>query len=244
MAIDKVFGQHAVMLLFTQGKRPIHRLLIEQFHQKQYQEIILMAYQKAIDVAFVSMKEIEGEVGKVVHQGIVAMTETVYLYDEKDFSSLLSSAKQAPLVLILDGLTDPHNVGACLRTADGMGVDFVVLPKDKSSPINATVAKVASGALESVPIVMVTNLATAMKSLQALGVWIYGASGKATKPITAIDFKGAVALVMGREGDGMRRLTEETCDDVFYIPMNGVIESYNVSVATGMSLYEVMRQRN
>lgn len=147
------------------------------------------------------------------------------------------------LILILDGITDPHNLGACLRSADATGVDFVVIPKDKSASITPVVSKVACGAAESIPLVRVTNLARAMDILKQQGVWIFGAAGEAENLLYAMDCSGNIALVMGAEGTGLRRLTREHCDGLFSLPMMGSVESLNVSVATGVSLYEVIRQR-
>jgi 23S rRNA (guanosine2251-2'-O)-methyltransferase len=147
------------------------------------------------------------------------------------------------LLLILDGVTDPHNLGACLRVADGAGVDAVIVPKDRSVHLNATVSKVASGAAETMPLIAVTNLARTMRELQEAGVWLIGTDDQTEKTLYDMDFTGPVALVMGAEGEGMRRLTRETCDALVKIPMMGGVESLNVSVASGVALYEARRQR-
>lgn len=153
-------------------------------------------------------------------------------------------AKHAsPLLLILDGVTDPHNLGACLRNADAAGVAAVIVPKDKSAPMTATVSKVACGAAETVPLVRVTNLARTMRHLQEQGIWIVGTAGEATHDIYQAKLTGSLAIVMGAEGDGMRRLTRETCDDLIKIPMAGAVSSLNVSVASGICLFEAVRQR-
>jgi 23S rRNA (guanosine2251-2'-O)-methyltransferase len=144
---------------------------------------------------------------------------------------------------VLDGVQDPHNLGACLRTAAAAGVTAVVIPKDKAAPINATVRKTSAGAADRIPVVSVTNLARTLRALQAMGVWIYGLEGQATQPIHGIDFTGNIAIVIGGEGEGMRRLTREHCDGLVKIPMPGDMESLNVSVATGVALFEVVRQR-
>lgn len=163
-------------------------------------------------------------------------------YSDSDLAELLDG-KPDPLVLILDCVQDPHNFGACLRTADAAGVDLVVIPKDKSSPITETVIRVACGGAENIPIARVTNLARAMEKLQELGVWIVGTSDRATKSIYELDLKGGIAIVMGAEGEGMRRLTTEKCDFLTYIPMGGKVPCLNVSVATGVCLFEAVRQR-
>ncbi len=141
-------------------------------------------------------------------------------------------------------MTDPHNLGACLRTADAAGVTGVIVPKDKSAQITPTVRKVASGAAEQVPLVVVTNLARTMRDLQEKGVWVYGTAGEATQSLYDIDYRGPVALVMGAEGKGMRRMTRETCDELVSIPLSGSVSSLNVSVASGVCLFEVVRQRS
>ena len=169
------------------------------------------------------------------HQGVVAFAEPASL--ARNVAELLDSlGDKKPLILILDGVTDPHNLGACLRVADGAGADAIIVP-------NSTVSKVASGAAETMPFVAVTNLARSMRELQEAGVWIVGTSDHAPKSIYDIDLTGPVAIVMGAEGEGMRRLTKETCDELVSIPMFGGVESLNVSVASGVCLYEVARQR-
>ena len=166
----------------------------------------------------------------------------VHTYDETDLASLLEDKKD-PLVLILDCVQDPHNLGACLRTADAAGVSMVVMPKDKSSPISDTVIRVACGGAENVPLVRVTNLARAMDKLKELGVWLVGTADEATQSLFDLDLKGGIGIVMGAEGPGMRRLTGEHCDFLVKIPMGGKVECLNVSVATGVCLFECVRQR-
>jgi 23S rRNA (guanosine2251-2'-O)-methyltransferase len=154
------------------------------------------------------------------------------------------SADQIPLLLVLDGVTDPHNLGACLRVADGAGAHAVIAPKDHAAGINATVAKVASGAAETVPYFMVTNLARTLTELKERNIWVVGTSDMATETLYQVDLTGPVALVLGAEGDGMRQLTAKTCDQLVRIPMLGAVESLNVSVASGVCLYEAVRQRS
>ena len=148
------------------------------------------------------------------------------------------------LFLILDGIVDPHNLGACFRVADAMGVDALICPKDNAVGLNATVRKVACGGAESVPFVVVTNLARTIRYLKDSNIFVYGTDGEAKKPLHKINFKGSIALVMGSEGKGMRRLTKELCDDIFSIPMMGQVESLNVSVASGICMYEINRQKS
>ncbi len=179
----------------------------------------------------------------LTHQGVVASVRPLPEYNESNIISLLEKSKKPGLILILDGVTDPHNLGACLRSADAAGVDFVLIPKDKSASITPVVSKVACGAAESIPLVRVTNLARAMELLKEHGVWIYGAAGEAQSSIYQLDCSSTIALVMGAEGEGLRRLTRERCDGLFSLPMLGSVSSLNVSVATGISLFEVVRQR-
>ncbi len=180
------------------------------------------------------------------HQGVVAEYYKAKDYTENDLYDLLDELDNdgiQPFLLVLDGVTDPHNLGACLRTADGAGVHAVIAPKDNAASINPTVRKVASGAAEAVPFIAVTNLARTLDSLKERGIWLTGTSDKAKQTLYQADLKGSMALVMGAEGTGIRRLTEERCDFLISIPMCGQVSSLNVSVATGVCLYEALRQR-
>lgn len=176
------------------------------------------------------------------HQGIILSCKAMPALNEGALLKLLEE-QDNPLLLILDGVTDPHNLGACLRTADAAGVAAVIAPKDKSASINATVRKVACGAAETVPFVQVTNLVRTMKKLQQAGVWLAGTSGDSDTSLYDADLSGPIAIVMGAEGDGVRRLTAENCDFLLNIPMAGFVSSLNVSVATGVCLFEAVRQR-
>ena len=178
------------------------------------------------------------------HQGVIArVVDTPIPY--KDIHDILESdLTEPPFFLILDGVEDPHNLGACLRVADGAGMQAVIAPKDNAAGINATVAKVASGAAETVPYFMVTNLARTLNELKERNIWVIGTSEDADHTIYQTDLTGPVALVLGAEGLGMRQLTRKTCDELVSIPMSGAVESLNVSVASGVCLYEAMRQRN
>ena len=186
------------------------------------------------------------------HQGVVARVKAITQVTSLDelLENLEASQAELPadqrwpvLILVLDGVTDPHNLGACLRVADGAGVHAVIAPKDHAAGINATVAKVASGAAETVPYFMVTNLARTLNELKERNIWVIGTSDAAEKTLYQADFKGPVALVLGAEGDGMRQLTARTCDELVSIPMRGAVESLNVSVASGVCLFEAVRQR-
>jgi 23S rRNA (guanosine2251-2'-O)-methyltransferase len=175
------------------------------------------------------------------HQGVAARVEPVA--QARSLDDLLDQLQPPPLLLVLDGITDPHNLGACLRVADGAGAHAVIAPKDHAAGINATVAKVASGAAETMPYFMVTNLARTLQELQERNIWCIGTSDDAEKSIYQVDLKGPVALVLGAEGQGMRQLTRKRCDELVQIPMRGAVESLNVSVASGVCLYEALRQR-
>lgn len=179
------------------------------------------------------------------HQGVVGRVSALAVITSLDelLEQLEASGVASPLILVLDGVTDPHNLGACLRVADGAGAHAVIAPKDHAAGINATVSKVASGAAETMPYFMVTNLARTLGELKERNIWCIGTSDDAPKTIYDVDLKGPVALVLGAEGEGMRQLTRKTCDELVSIPMHGAVESLNVSVASGVCLYEALRQR-
>jgi 23S rRNA (guanosine2251-2'-O)-methyltransferase len=181
-------------------------------------------------------------VGEVAHQGAVAAVRPLKPWDEHDLAAELSEIKDA-LLLVLDGVTDPHNLGACLRTADAAGAQAVIIPKDRAAVVDGVVRKVAAGAAEFVPVASVTNLARTLEMLKERGIWVVGADGDAEQTLYAADLKRPLALVLGAEGSGMRRLTRERCDFLVRIPMAGRVESLNVSVAAGVALFEARRQR-
>ncbi|MCP3717247.1 MULTISPECIES: 23S rRNA (guanosine(2251)-2'-O)-methyltransferase RlmB [Paraburkholderia] len=176
------------------------------------------------------------------HQGVVARVHDLAL--AQNLAELLDGIQGSPLLLVLDGVTDPHNLGACLRVADAAGAHAVIAPRDRAVGLNATAAKVASGAADTVPYITVTNLARALRELKDAGVWVVGTAGDASASLYQTKLDGPVALVLGAEGEGMRRLTRETCDEVMQIPMAGTVESLNVSVASGVCLFEAVRQRS
>ncbi|MBA2650452.1 MAG: 23S rRNA (guanosine(2251)-2'-O)-methyltransferase RlmB [Legionella sp.] len=239
-----VYGLHAVSALLNNPNRIIHKLFINQDRlDKRLETIIAKALDAQLPVEQLTTQKMNQRFSEFAHQGVVACALPLPAYNESDLSSLLERCKQPGLILILDGITDPHNLGACLRTADAAGVDFVVIPKDKSASITPVVSKVASGAAETVPLVRVTNLVRAMEILKEQGVWIYGAAGEANQSIYALDCVRTMGIVMGAEGEGLRRLTREHCDGLFSLLMLGSVDSLNVSVATGVALYEVVRQR-
>lgn len=244
MSEQYIYGVHAVSALLANPRRTIHKLFINQDRlDKRALDILEKAKQLQLEVEKLTTQQMNQRFAEFAHQGVVASAKALPDYAEADLVSLLETSKKPALILILDGITDPHNLGACLRTADATGVDFVMIPKDKSAHITPVVSKVACGAAESIPLVKVTNLVRAMELLKEHGVWIYGAAGEANSSLYQIDCSGTVALVMGAEGEGLRRLTREHCDGLFSLPMLGTVDSLNVSVATGVSLYEVVRQR-
>ncbi|STX30121.1 tRNA/rRNA methyltransferase [Legionella beliardensis] len=245
MSEQVIYGLHAVTALLKRSNRAIKKLLLNNDrHDVRIQTLFDLALQRQIPIEKLTAEQMNQRFTQFTHQGVVAYVGDLPTYHESDLPSLLQTSKKPPLLLILDGITDPHNLGACLRTADATGVDFVILPKDKSVSLTPAVSKVACGAAETIPLVRVTNLVRAMELLKQEGIWIYGAAGEAKQTIYTLDFKAPIALVFGAEGSGMRRLTREHCDGLFALPMVGSVESLNISVAAGASLYEVLRQRS
>ncbi|CAI8155344.1 MAG: 23S rRNA (guanosine-2'-O-)-methyltransferase RlmB [Pseudidiomarina mangrovi] len=239
-----IFGLHSVRALMAQHpERLVEFYATRERQDKPLQELIQQAQQLGIKAQFVPKASLDKRAEEGNHQGVVITALEAPALSEHDLPDLVAAAGKKALFLVLDGVTDPHNLGACLRTADATGVTAVIVPKDKSASITPIVRKVASGAAETVPLVQVTNLARALRELQELQVWVIGTAGEATNNLYAIDYTGPVALVMGAEGDGMRRLTRETCDQLIKIPLLGTVSSLNVSVATAVCLYEVVRQR-
>ena len=242
---DFVYGLHAVEALLKHNHDSILELFVQQGrHDARMEAILERAARFNIGTTEVTRAELDAKVGGV-HQGIAAHCKALKLEKSEGFlKQLLGGLDHPAFLLVLDGVTDPHNLGACLRTAEAAGVDAVIVPKDKSALMTPTVRKVACGAAESIPFITVTNLARTLKSLQQDGIWIMGAAGEATQSIYQTDLKGPLALVMGSEGDGMRRLTREHCDVLFAIPMAGEVSSLNVSVSAGVCLFEAVRQRS
>ena len=206
------------------------------------------ARRHGIDVRRVAQQALDGVAGGVRHQGAAARYAAAKTLDEHDLPALVEAAAGSALLLVLDGVQDPHNLGACLRSAAAAGATAVVIPRDKAVQVNATVRKTSAGAADSLPIVSVTNLSRTLRDLQKAGVWVYGLDGDADASLHALDLRGNVALVLGSEGEGLRRLTRELCDGLVRIPMPGpaagiAVESLNVSVAAGIALFEAVRQR-
>lgn len=242
---EKVIGIHAVQAFLQKEGAQVDQLFIQSRSKNaRIKDIEQLARQHGIKPVYVDKQELDLHSDGGNHQGVVLLSEvSSRVYQEREIDSLLDQATKPILVLILDGIQDPHNLGACLRTANGAGVHMVIAPKDKSVGITATVRKVACGAVENTPFIAVTNLARTMEQLKQRGIWISGADAETDKTVFDADFKGDVAIVIGNEGKGMRRLTREQCDFLVKIPMQGSVESLNASVATGVCLYEVRRQR-
>lgn len=240
-----IYGVHAVTEFLKSSPELSIRVLIQDGRENdtKIKKIIATAKKHKLHVDSMSKDKLDGIADSGVHQGILVECKKSRTYIESDILGLLDALDHSPLVLILDGVQDPHNLGACIRTADACGVDFVIIPKDKSAPLNATVQKVSCGAMSRVKVVVATNLARSVKTLKQEGVWVYGFADEAKESIYNNDFTGGIALVMGSEGDGLRHLTRELCDHLVYIPMQGSVSSLNVSVAAGVALYEVVRQR-
>lgn len=242
--MNYVYGLHAVLAYIQSNSHQIRQVLIQQGREDaKIQQVIHKANQAKIRVQRVSKHQIDSLTQQAVHQGVLAEIQERRLWTEADLPNLLSSLSHPPLLLILDGIQDPHNLGACLRTAHAAGVDIVLAPKDHAVSITPTVSKVASGAAEITPFIAVTNLARCLDQLKAEGIWIYGASEKSELPIYQVDLRAPLALVLGAEGTGLRRLTQMGCDGLVCIPMQGMIGSLNVSVAAGVCLFEAVRQR-
>ncbi|MDP3519075.1 MAG: 23S rRNA (guanosine(2251)-2'-O)-methyltransferase RlmB [Hydrogenophaga sp.] len=246
MSAPKVlFGFHAVGVRLKTAPASILELYVDpgrrDARMRQFVERAKEAGLRLLDADGMRLAKLCGSHG---HQGVVARVQAIdQARSLDDLLDQLEAAGQVPLLLVLDGVTDPHNLGACLRVADGAGAHAVIAPKDHAVGLNATVATVASGAAETVPYFMVTNLARTLGELKERNIWVVGTSGDATKTLYQMDFKDPTALVLGAEGDGMRQLTRKTCDELISIPMAGAVESLNVSVASGVCLYEVLRQR-
>ncbi len=241
---ERIHGMHAVAALLKRSPERVESLAVLRGRRdRRLEELLAVARTQSIAVRELPREELD-RLAPGVNLGVVAEVRAAAALDESYlFDELLPGLAGPALLLVLDGVTDPHNLGACLRSADAFGAHAVIVPRDNSAPLNATARKVASGAADVVPLVSVTNLARTLRALQEAGVWIVGAAGEAGQGIAAVDLRGAVALVMGAEGSGMRRLTREHCDHLASIPMCGEVSSLNVSVATGVFLYEARRQR-
>lgn len=242
MKKEIAFGFHDLQVIVKSSPDRIKRLYLMEGRQDQRaKEFLALCERQKIRVELVVKAELDA-VCDGSHQGVIAELKPAKSYGEPDLYRIVQECEGSPLVLVLDGVTDPHNLGACLRTADAAGAHAVVVPKDNSASLTETARKVASGAAETVPLIAVTNLARSLKKLQEHGLWLTGTAGEATQNVFDADLKGSRVIVMGAEGKGMRRLTRECCDELVKIPMKGEVSSLNVSVATGVILFEVVRQ--
>jgi len=242
MKSKMIFGFHAVTARLRHEAASVEEIYIDSGrHDGRMQDLLRAAKAANVRIIQADDQRLSNIVGTRRHQGVVAKAGELSL--ARNLDELLDAIDGPPLLMLLDGITDPHNLGACLRVADGAGAHAVIAPKDRAVGLNATAAKVASGAAETVPYITVTNLARTMRELKEREIWLIGTTDDAEKTIYDADFSGPAALVMGSEGEGMRRLTRDSCDMLVSIPMFGSVESLNVSVASGVCLFEARRQR-
>jgi 23S rRNA (guanosine2251-2'-O)-methyltransferase len=239
-----IFGLHAVRTLLQQRPERAALLVLQKGREDaRVAELVKLAEARSIKIEWRDGRELDRLAGDEHHQGACLHIRGLGPMGEGALDDLLDAAAAPPLLLVLDGVQDPHNLGACLRTADAAGVTAVIVPKDRAAGLSATVRKVASGAAETVPLIQVTNLARTLRWLKEREIWIVGTDDEAQHSIYGSKLTGPLALVLGAEGSGLRRLTREHCDLLVSIPMHGVVESLNVSVAAGVLLYEAVRQR-
>ena len=237
-----IHGFHAVTAKLRNAADDVKEIyLAEGRHDGRAKDLLKLAEKLGVRVLPMEMNRLDGMAGGAKHQGVLAKVNAQARHISLD--DVLDGLTEPALLLVLDGVTDPHNLGACLRVADGAGAHAVIAPKDRAVGLNATAIKVASGAADTVPYITVTNLARSLREIQERNIWVIGTADEADKDIYAIEQKASVAWVLGAEGAGMRRLTRETCDELARIPMHGSVESLNVSVASGICLYETRRQR-
>lgn len=241
--MDWIYGIHAVHTMLKSAPQRVKELYVQRGRlDDRLQKIHKLAEQHGVALQWATVKQLDGK-AEGRHQGVMALCSPGETYDESFLLKLAEERGGDAFFLMLDGVTDPHNLGACLRAADGAGVQAVIVPKDNSVGLTPVVSKVACGAAETMPLVMVTNLTRTLEKLQQQGAWVVGTTGDAEQLIYDIDLKGPMVLVMGAEGTGMRQLTQKQCDFLVKLPMAGGVSSLNVSVATGICLYEVVRQR-
>ncbi len=243
MASSKlIYGFHAVTARLKHDVSTIDEIYYDPDRRdRRMLDFLQLVNDAGVRLIAADPRRLHGLIGSDRHQGVVARAAEIVL--TQNLTELLSTIVGPPLLLVLDGVTDPHNLGACLRVADAAGAHAVIAPRDRAVGLNATARKVASGAADAVPYLTVTNLARALRELQEHHIWVVGAADEAPKNLYAEPLTGPLALVLGAEGEGMRRLTRETCDALIHIPMAGSVSSLNVSVASGVCLFEAVRQR-
>lgn len=245
MEEDVACGLQAVLSALRWRARDVLGVWVSaQRSDRRIEQIVDAARAAGVDLQHVPRAKLDQMAAGLRHQGVVARLRAAAVGGEKELSALVTSLPRPALLLILDGVQDPHNLGACLRVADAAGADAVVVPRDRAAPLSAAVRRTAVGAAETVALFRVVNLSRALDELRRAGVWLYGAAQDARDEIYAADLTGPSAFVLGGEGGGLRRLTRERCDRVLRIPMAGKVESLNVSVAAGVTLYEAVRQRS
>lgn len=247
-----IYGIHSVAaVLENEPQRILDIMIAKGRDDDRINTIVNLARINGVSVQFVHRKTLDEKSNGEQNQGLLARAKPARVLDEADLDKILdtlselgtASSNKTPFFLVLDGVTDPHNLGACIRNADAAGVQAIIVPKDNAVGITPVVRKVAVGAAETVPLIQVTNLTRTLKHIQQKGVWVIGTAGEAEQLIYDCKMIGPIALVMGAEGKGMRRLTRETCDELVKLPMAGAVSSLNVSVATGICLFEIVRQR-
>lgn len=244
MRAETVVGWHAVLAVLKQAPERVLAIRLDRARKgPRSKQLLDVARTAGIAVEMTTGEALDREAGHANHQGVLAQCRAAAERTEGELPGFLAGLPAPALLLVLDGVQDPHNLGACLRSADAAGAQAVILPKDNAAPITPVVRKVASGAAETLPVFQVTNLARALEELKEAGVWLVGAAGDAEQTVYDVDLCGPVALVLGAEGAGLRRLTREKCDHLARIPMAGTVESLNVSVAAGVFLFEAVRQR-
>ncbi len=246
MKTESVVGIHAVEAVLNERPQDIVQLFIADRQDSKIDRLLHRAQKLGLPIHSVKRSELDKRTRNARHQGIMSEVRLPKELNEQDLDDLMARLDQkgeTPLLVMLDEVQDPHNLGAVLRTCDAVGAHALIVPKDNAAPLTSVARKVSSGGSETVPLIRVTNLKRTMNQLQQQGVWAYGLAGEATHSVYETSFKGATLIVMGSEGSGMRRLTRETCDDLISIPMQGKVESLNVSVACGVVLYEVLRQK-
>jgi len=239
-----IAGIHSVRTALKHGSEGVSEVLLERRRRdKRLAEVAELARNAGVPIRQVARDELDRAAEGANHQGVLAWVSTPAARGEHDLDKILDDTEGPPFLLILDGVQDPHNLGACLRTADAAGVHALIAPKDNAVGLTPVACKVASGAAETIPYVQVTNLARTIDALKERGIWLIGTAGEAQSGLFETDLTGPAALVMGSEGKGLRRLTRERCDLLVRLPMLGTVESLNVSVAAGICLYEALRQR-
>ena len=240
---ETIYGMHAVRaMLERHADRVLNVRLAQQRDDPRVRELLELARRHGRKVERIDMGALRQELGDVAHQGVAAEITPLLPWTEDELLTALQTV-QAPLLLALDGVQDPHNLGACLRTADACGALAVIVPRDRAAQLTPAVRKVAAGAAETTPVVAVTNLVRTLKLLKESGLWIVGADAAATVAARAVDLRGPLVLLLGAEGTGLRQLTRQNCDFLVSLPQRGAVESLNVSVAAAMLLYEALRQR-